>query len=171
MVTATQQVTVHGKPLTLEGRLIQEGDRLPQFELTGPGFKSVKGSDFEGKIRVIATVPCLSTSVCDTMTRRFNEEASKLGSGVVVITVSADLPQTQENWCGAAGIKGIQVLSDHKEMQFAKATGLLIKEWREFARAVLVVDKSGVVRYVELLKEIANEPDYRKVIEQVKSVK
>jgi thiol peroxidase len=169
MATA-QQITVHGKPLTLVGKLPQPGDRLPEFELTGPGHKPVKTGAFDGKVRIIATVPCLSTSVCDAMTRKFNEAASKLGNDVTILTLSMDLPQTQEQWCGAAGIKGMQVLSDHKDAQFGKGMGVLIKEWRELARAVFVVDRDGVIRYVHLVNEVADEPNYKQILDEAKGL-
>jgi thiol peroxidase len=94
------------------------------------------------------------------MTRRFNEAAGDLGDDVVVLTISTDLPFAQARWCGAAGIENVKTLSDHRDVAFGEAFGLLIKELRLLARAVFVVDKEGTIRYKELVGELTNEPDY-----------
>ena len=87
-------------------------------------------------------------------------EAAGLGDNVSIVTVSMDLPPAQERWCAAAGISAVQTLSDHRDASFGEAYGLLIKELRLLARAVLVIDKEGIIRHAELVKEIAEETDY-----------
>ena len=69
-------------------------------------------------MKLISVVPSIDTGVCDAQTRRFNEEASKLGDNVVIITVSADLPFAQARWCGAAGVDRVVLLSDYKNNSF-----------------------------------------------------
>jgi thiol peroxidase len=108
--------------------------------------------------------------VCDTTTRRFNEEAGSLGGDVVVLTISMDLPFAQSRWCGATGVTNVQILSDHRYALFGNAFGVLIKELRLLARAVFVVDKEGVVRYVQIVNELTNEPDYEAVLQAVKDI-
>jgi thiol peroxidase len=153
-------ITMKGKPLTLQGKEVKIGDKAPNFKVIANDLSAVDFSSFRGKICVITSVPSLDTSTCDRMTRRFNEEASKLGSDVTVLTVSMDLPFAQKRWCGAAGINNIQTLSDYRDASFGTAYGVLIKELRLLARAVFVVDRDGVIRYAQLVKELANEPDY-----------
>jgi thiol peroxidase len=104
------------------------------------------------------------------MTRRFNEEAGGLGRDVAVLTISMDLPFAQKRWCGAAGVKNVQTLSDHREASFGKAYGVLIKELRLLARAVFVVDKQGVIRYAEIVAELTNEPNYEAVLKAAKEM-
>ncbi len=154
------QVTMKGKPLTLIGDVVKVGDNVPDFEAIANDLSVVKSSSLHGKICIIASVPSLDTGVCDTMTRRFNAEAGSLGEDVAVLTISMDLPFAQKRWCGAAGIENVQTLSDHREAAFGKAFGVLIKELRLLARAVFVVDKQGVIRYVQIVKELTNEPNY-----------
>jgi thiol peroxidase len=103
-------------------------------------------------------------------TRRFNDEASKLGEDVVVVTISMDLPFAQKRWCGAAGVEHVQTFSDHREASFGQAYGVLIKELRLLARAVFVIDQQGTVRYRELVKEVADEPDYEAVLAAVREL-
>ena len=157
-------VTLKGNPFTLVGPELKVGDAAPDFAVTANDLSPVKLTDFKGKVCVISSVPSLDTPVCDTSTRRFNEEATGLGPDVVVLTISMDLPFAQARWCGAAGVKNVQTLSDYKDASFGLAYGLLIKELRLLARAVMVVDKSGKIQYIELVKEIAQEPDYDAVL-------
>ncbi len=170
MEERTGVVTMKGKPITLNGTAVKVGQKAPDFEVVANDLSTVKVSSFAGKTCIIASVPSLDTSVCDTETRRFNEEAGKLGGDVVVLTISMDLPFAQKRWCGAAGIKNIQILSDHRGASFGSAYGVLIKELRLLARAVFVVDKAGVVRYVQIVPEIATEPDYDAVLKAVKEL-
>jgi thiol peroxidase len=132
--------------------------------------KPVKLSDFRGKVIIIAAVPSLDTPVCDMETRRFNTEAARLGKDVAILTVSMDLPFAQKRWCGAAGVEQVKTLSDHKEAAFGQAFGLLIKELRLLGRAVLVLDREGVVRYYQLVKEVSEEPDYEAALSAVKEL-
>ncbi|MGD9818391.1 MAG: thiol peroxidase [Desulfomonilaceae bacterium] len=171
MIERTGLVTLKGNPFTLLGPELKVGAVAPDFQVTANDLSTVKLSDYKGKICVISSVPSLDTPVCDTSTRRFNQEATDLGPNVVVLTVSMDLPFAQARWCGAADVKNVQTLSDHKEASFGLAYGLLIKELRLLARAVLVVDKNGIIQYIELVKEIAEEPNYDAVISAIKKLK
>ena len=162
------QITMRGKPLTLVGTPVRVGDKAPQFTAIDTDLQPVTLSSFRGKVVIIASVPSLDTPVCDMETRRFNAEAANLGEDVTILTISMDLPFAQKRWCGAAGVTRLQTLSDHREASFGMAYGTLIKELRLLARAVFVVDRDGVVRYVELVKEIASEPDYDKALEAVR---
>ena len=163
-------ITMKGQPLTLLGKGLKVGEPAPDFEALTNDLSPIKLSSFRGKICIISSVPSLDTSVCDMMTRRFNEEAGSLGDDVVVLTISMDLPFAQSRWCGAAGVKNVQTLSDHRDASFGNAFGVLIKELRLLARAVFVVDKEGIVRYVQIVNELTNEPDYEAVLQAVKDI-
>lgn len=167
MYEKTGLVTMRGKPLTLMGNSLKVGDKAPDFEVTDNDLKPVGLSSFSGKICVISSVPSLDTPVCDIETRRFNKEAAGLGNDVVILTVSMDLPFAQKRWCGAAGVEKVITLSDYKNASFGAAYGVLIKELKLLARAVFVVDKKGIIQYIQIVKEIADEPDYAAVINAV----
>ena len=86
----------------------------------------------------------------------------RLGPDVEILTISMDLPFAQKRWCRAAGVDPVKTYSDHRDAAFGEAYGVLIKELRLLARAVFVVDKGGVLRYVQLVKELFQEPSYRR---------
>ena len=159
-------VTMHGDPLTLLGEEVQAGATV-DVELVANDLAGVKLSDYQGKVVVITTIPSLDTPVCDTMTRRFNEEATKLGDDVQVLAVSTDLPFAQARWCGAAGVENVTTLSDHRDVALGEAFGVLIKGLRLLARAVFVLDKEGVVRYAQVVPELTEEPDYDAALKAV----
>jgi thiol peroxidase len=159
-----------GKPLVLSGNTVKVGSKAPDFEVIGKDLSPVKFSSFAGRVCIISCVPSLDTSVCDIMTRRFNEEAVKLEDDVVVLAISMDLPFGQNRWCIAADVKNVFILSDHRTASFGQAYGVLLKDLRLLARAVFVVDKTGIVRYEEIVPEITHEPDYDKALEEVKKL-
>ncbi len=163
-------VTLRGNPLTLVGNEIREGAPAPDVTLLDNDLKPVKLSDFRGKVLIVSSVPSLDTPVCDMETRRFNAEAANLGGDVRILTVSMDLPFAQKRWCGAAGVDKVKTVSDHREAAFGKAYGVLIQELRLLARSVFVVDREGIVRYVQHVKEVSQEPDYAAVMAAVKKL-
>jgi thiol peroxidase len=163
-------ITLQGNPLTLTGREVRVGENAPDFEVVDNNLAPVRFSSFLGKICLICSVPSLDTPVCDRETRRFNQEASGLGPQVAVLTISMDLPFAQKRWCGANGISGVQTLSDYRNASFGSAFGVLIKELRLLARAVFLVDKKGVLRYQQLVNEIAQEPDYAAALRELKAL-
>lgn len=170
MTERAHAITLHGNPLTLAGDPVRMGHPAPDVTLLDNDLKPVKLSDFRGKVVIIAAVPSLDTPVCDMETRRFNTEAAGIGKDVAILTVSMDLPFAQKRWCGAAGVEQVKTLSDHKEAAFGQAFGLLIKELRLLGRAVLVLDREGVIRYYQLVKEVSEEPDYEAALGAVKEL-
>ncbi len=163
-------VTMKGSAVTLLGGEVRVGEAAPDFEVLGNDLSAVKLSMFRGKVCVICSVPSLDTPVCDMQTRKFNEEAGKLGDAVVVLTISMDLPFAQKRWCGSAGVKNVQTLSDHRDADFGTKYGLLIKELRLLGRAVFVVDREGVIRYIQIVSELTNQPDYQAAFDAVKEL-
>lgn len=160
-------ITMKGNPLTLVGNDVKVGQPAPDCEIVGKDLAPVKLSSFRGKICIISSLPSLDTSVCDMMMRKFNEEAVALGNDVVVLAISMDLPFAQDRWCIAADVKNVHVLSDHRSASFGNAFGLLIKDLRLLARAVIVVDREGIIRYIEIVDELTHEPDYEAVLNAV----
>jgi thiol peroxidase len=159
---------MRGNPLTLLGPELRPGDAAPQATLVGPGMQEVTIGPSD-KVRVVSVVPSLDTPVCDIQTRRFNQEAAKLGEGVEIITVSADLPFAQARWASATTSEAISFLSDYREMAFGDAYGTHVKELRLDARAIFVIGRDGRIAHAEYVKEIAEQPDYEAAINAAKN--
>ncbi|MEM9913697.1 MAG: thiol peroxidase [Planctomycetota bacterium] len=152
--------TLKGNPMTLLGDELKVGDAAPDFSLKATDMSDKSLADYAGKVKLISVVPSLDTPVCDTETRKFNEAASDLGNGVVVLTVSVDTPMAQKRWCGAAGVENVECLSDFKDHSFGPAYGVRIKEVGLLARQIFVVDADDKITYTQLVGEVAEEPDY-----------
>ncbi len=166
-IERTNELTFKGDPLTVIGPKLQPGDPFPAVKLVAPDLSEVNLADMRGQVLLISVVPSLDTGICDAQTRRFNEEAEKLGDRVKVITVSADLPWAQRRWLNDAEAKHIIALSDHRDMAFGDAAGTHVKELRIEQRAIFVVDREGKVAYAEYVPEIAQHPDYDAALEAV----
>ncbi len=163
-------ITFKGNPMTLLGPELKAGDAAPDFAVVDNGLSGVSLSVYAGKIKIISSVPSLDTPVCDTETRRFNQEAAALPGDIVVLTVSLDLPFAQKRWCGAGGIDKVVTLSDYRDRSFGLGYGVLIKELMLLTRAVFVVDTTNVIRYIQIVPEVTGEPDYEAAIAAAKAL-
>lgn len=163
-------VEMKGNPLTLIGTEVKVGDIAPDFEVLDNSLLPIKLSSFNDKVVVISTVPSLDTQICDIETRRFSEEAKELGEGVVILTISMDLPFAQKRWGEESDVKNIHLLSDHRDGKFGLSYGVLIKELRLLARTIFIIDTLGKVQYIQYVKETASEPDYDEVLESIKKL-
>ncbi|WP_321531659.1 thiol peroxidase [uncultured Desulfuromonas sp.] len=166
----TGVITFKGNAVTLVGPDINVGDAAPDFKVVDNGLQPVTLESAKGKVQLIAVVPSIDTGVCDTMTRKFNQDAADLPENVAVYTISVDLPFAQGRWCGNAGIERVKTLSDYQERSFGLAYGLLIDELKLLARAVYVVDTEGKVAYREIVSEVTSEPDYQAALNAVKAL-
>ncbi|GAB4502114.1 MAG: thiol peroxidase [Anaerolineales bacterium] len=154
-----------GREQTVVGADIQVGQKAPEFTVQKNDWSLVKAlKETRGKVRILAAVPSLDTPVCDRETRRFNEEAAKLGQDIAILVISMDLPVAQKRWCGAAGVAQVQTLSDVVKADFGKKYGVLMKEVRILRRAVFVVDKKGLVTYAAYMPTNGDEPKYDEVL-------
>ncbi len=165
-----QVITMKGSPLTLLGPELQTGDAAPEFRVVDNDLSPVTLKDFKHKVLIISTVPSLDTPVCDMETRRFNTEAANLGNEVKIVTASMDLPFAQKRWCGAAGVEQVMTVSDYQEASLGQNFGVLIKELRLLARGVFVLDQSRIIRYVQLVPEVTEEPNYEPILQAAKDL-
>lgn len=163
-------VKMKGNAMTLVGPELKTGDKAPEFELLDNELKPVHLSDSAGRVRFISVVPSLDTPVCSTQTDKFNKEMGTFGDKVQSYTVSADLPFAQARFCGEHKIDNMKTLSDHKEMSFGQAFGLMIKELRLLARAVVIVDADDTIAYFQLVPEATDEPDYGDALKALKKL-
>jgi thiol peroxidase len=165
----TRTTGFQGTTLTLNGKELLLNGQLPKFTLTGNTMSDVTNDVLKDKVGIILSVPSLDTPVCAIETKRFNEEVAKL-QNVVVLAVSRDLPFAQKRWCAAEGIANVITASDYKYRSFGEAFGVEIKEWALLSRAVFVTGQDGVLRYVEYVQEIPNEPNYTEVLKIAKEL-
>ena len=171
---SNRTVAFHGNDFPLDGPEIKVGDKAPDFKLQGAvkdGLPEVTLADFAGKTLLLSVVPSLDTPVCAVQTRKFNESAAALPENIAVLTVSADLPFAQGRFCGAEGVDKLKVASDHRDVNFGKAYGVLIAGGaieRILSRAIFVIGPDNAVKYVEYVPVISDEPNYEAALAAVK---
>ena len=156
-----------GTPLTLLGKEIKVGDKAPDFTALTPDLKPLSLSDTQGQVRVISAVPSIDTPVCDMQTRWFNQDAGKI-EGLAVLSISVDLPFALTRYCAAKEITNVKTLSDHKDLDFGLKYGFVIEELRLLSRGAVVIDRDDIVRYVEYVPNIEEQPNYEKIMAVVK---
>jgi len=155
--------TLHKNPITVMGKELDIGASAPDFTLIDNDLKKRVLSDFKKDYLLLSIIPSLDTGVCDFQTRNINEKLAAFNN-VDFVTVSMDLPFAQKRWCGSAGLNVI-TLSDYQSGEFGLNYGVLIKELRLLARAVLVFDQKRKLVYKEYLEEMGNHPNYDKLME------
>ena len=162
-VTPGTQVTKTGQPLALAGTGIRVGQRLPDSSLIDAGtMQPVNLNDYKGQVLFLSLVPSIDTKVCEAQTHYLGEEGDKLPPSVKRITISRDTPFAQERFAKEAKLEDIQYLSDYKEGSFGRSLGLLIDGPRLLARSIILVDKEGIVRYIQVVPDITHLPDLEK---------
>ena len=159
--------------ITLKGSTIHTNGELPPLQAPAPDFRLVATDlgirtlgDYAGRPILLNIFPSIDTPVCALSTRKFNEYARE-HQGTSLLMISADLPFAHQRFCAAEGLENVQALSMMRSKDFARDYGLLLIDGPLAgisARAVLVLDPAGVVRYTQLVPEIGEEPDYQAAI-------
>ena len=165
---SARTTTLRGNPFRLDGPELKTGDSAPDFDAVDASLQKVNLQKTGNGVRIFSVVPSLDTPVCDAQTRRFEEEAGKLGD-VRIFTISMDLPFAQKRWCGTFGINKIEMISDHLTGSFGEHYGTLIPDLRIESRAIFVVDANNKLRHVEYVKEVGDHPNYESALEAART--
>ena len=158
----TNAVTLKGNPVELTGTLPTVGATIKNFTLVDKALQDVTLENYAGKRKVLNIFPSIDTPTCALSVRAFNKHASSMNN-TVVLNISADLPFAQTRFCAAEGLENVENLSTMRNHDFLKNFGLLIASTKLAglaARSVIVLDENNAVKYVELVGEIAHEPNY-----------
>ena len=160
-----------GKPFKLLGAPIAVGDTLPSVQLRdATTMEKVDLSTLRGSILFLSIVPSLDTPVCDAQTHYLGEEGDKLPQQIKRITISRDTPFAQKRFAKEAKLTDLQYLSDHGEAAFGRSTGLLIDDLMLLSRSVILVDREGKVRYIQVVPDFTHLPDMEKAFEKAEEL-
>jgi thiol peroxidase len=164
VIERTGEAFEFGERLTVVGGQLRPGDTAPDFALehfdsAASAMTTVRLADSAGSVRLLNVINSLDTPVCHVETRRWEGARADLPPGVVVYTISMDLPFAQARWQTAEGVTH-QSLSAHKDEAFGRDYGVLLKEWRLLQRAVFVIDANDTIVHAEYVADQMREPDY-----------
>ena len=157
-----------GNEVHLSGNVPNAGSKAPDFTYVKEDLSEGTLHGLGNQKKVIIAVPSLDTGVCQMETKHFNKELSKR-KDVVGLVVSKDLPFAQSQFCGAEGIKNVEMLSDFRT-SFGQDYGVELKDGplrNLLSRAVVVINPEGEVVYKEQVPEIGQEPDYEAALKAV----
>lgn len=155
--------------IIVEGTEVKVGEIAPDFTVLNKDLEEVKLSDYKGKKIVLAVFPSIDTSVCASQTRKFNEVAAS-EKDVIVLTISVDLPFAIGRFCAAEGIDSVITTSDHRDLDFGKKYGFVLPSLRLLARGTVVIDKNGIIQYIEYVPEVTDHPNYDAALEVLKKI-
>ncbi len=165
------QVAFKGSVLKLLGSPITVGNPLPSIALTDAmSMSDVDLSRERGSVLFLSIVPSLDTPVCDAQTHYLGEEGNVLPPDVRRIVISRDTPFAQMRFARETKLTNLRYLSDYKQGDFARATGLLTEGLMLFARSVIIVDRKGFVRYIQVVPEMTHLPDMDRAFEKAREV-
>lgn len=162
-----EQVNFRGKPIKLLGSPVTVGKPLPSVELVDAmSMSNVDLSKERGAVLLLSIVPSLDTPVCEEQTHYLGEKGGMLPKEVRRIVISRDTPFAQKRFAKEAKLTNLQYLSDYKQGDFARSTGLLTEGLMLFARSVIILDRKGVIRYIQVVPEMTHLPDMDKAFEK-----
>ena len=165
-------ITFKGQPMTLLGRELNVGDPAPEFHLTASNLSDATldtVTDGGKRAALLIVVPSLDTGVCSLESKTFNDRISDLGDSVASYVVSMDLPFAMGRWATAENAVKLGLLSDYRTHDFGLDYGVRIKELGLLARTIFVIGKDKTIQYVELVKEVADQPSYDATIAAAKA--
>ena len=152
--------------MKLLGTPISVGRPLPSVELIDANtMNQVDLSKERGSVLLLSIVPSIDTRVCEEQTHYLGEKGDKLPQTVKRITISRDTPFAQKRFAKEAKLTQLQYLSDYKQGNFGRSTGLLTEGPMLLARSIVIVDKQGIVRYIQVVPETTHLPDMEKAFE------
>lgn len=164
-------VFLKGNPVKLSGKLPETGQIAPDFKVVKQDLGEMNFYSIQSPVKVIISVPSLDTGVCALESKTFNKKLDSLQGKVTGLIVSMDLPFAMKRFCETEGVASVLTASDYRHSDFGKKFGAQLADGPLqglLVRAVWVVDANNKIRHVEIVNEITSEPDYEKVMEQIK---
>lgn len=157
-----------GKKVTVTGDTVRIGEKAPNFKAVNNDLSVFDFyNDTRNKIKIISASPSLDTGTCSLQAAYFNEKAAELSDDIEIITVTVDLPFAQKRFCGSNGIDKIKTVSDHRLLEFGERFGFVLEGFRLLTRGVIIIDKENIIRYVQHVYEVVEEPDYDDVLKAI----
>lgn len=170
-VPAGTRVTRAGNAKDLMGSAVAVGDQLPKITLINRNMQSRSLDDYQGKTLLLSIAPSLDTQVCERQTHLLGDASEEeLPPGILRVVITRDLPFAHSRFAEHTGFNHITYLSDYRNADFGLGTGLLMDDIRLLARAVMVIDKSGTIRYMQVVPEVSHLPDMEKAFSVARQI-
>ncbi len=166
-IETTGKTVEPGSSVTLGGqevKLYNEGGVIKVNKPIANFIKPIADpKTFIGNVTIINIVPSIDTKVCEEQTHILGE-SDLIYKTIKRVTISRDLPMAQSRFAKEASLENIVYLSDFKDSSFGKSSGLLMTEKGLLARGVIVTDRKGIIRYMQVVPEVSILPDMKQAI-------
>ncbi|RMF87243.1 MAG: peroxiredoxin [Nitrospinota bacterium] len=151
--------------------MVAVGEVAPDFTLKGHDDKEYRLSDFRGKKHVVLVFYPLDWSpVCTDEHKCFINDLKQFeGLDAQVFGISVDSVWSHKAFAQSLGLSYPLLADFHPRGAVAEQYGLYLADKGITNRAVVVVDKNGVVRYVKVY-DIPQVPDPQEVIQALQAL-
>ncbi len=159
------------KPIDSQSR-IKVGDKAPDFSLPSLSGETVTLSQFLGKKNVVLSfVPAAWTPVCSEQWPGYNIAKSLFDeNGATLIGITTDNVPTLYAWVQQMGGVWFPVASDFWPHGAAAAQYGILRSDGISERALFIVDKEGIIRYVDV-HNINERPNLEVLIHELEKLK
>jgi len=154
---------------------LKVGDKAPDFKLPTVDKSEVTLSQFKGKNVVIFFFPMAWTGVCTKEMCQVQEHYKTYADlGAVILGISVDSFFAQKHFQDEYKLTGITFLSDFNK-EVINAYGVVHPEfivgYKNVAkRSTFVIDKEGIIRFIEILPTPGDFPNMDAIQAAVKSL-
>lgn len=149
----TNNIYDPGRLKPVDSRLrVRVGDKAPDFTLRAVRGGEVSLKAFRGRKNVVISfVPAAWTPVCSAQWPGYNLAKEYFDANdAVLLGITVDNLPTLHAWTREMGPLWFDVLSDfHPHGRVAQAYGVLRRDGTS-ERALVVIDKKGIIRYVDV---------------------
>jgi peroxiredoxin len=152
-------------------KTLKAGDPAPDFELKTHTGETWKLSDRKGKANVVlAFYPFAFSPTCSAQMPAVEEHLERFaGLGAEVVGISIDSTYANKAWADSHGGFSYPLLSDFfPHGAVAERYGILRAEGMS-ERAIFVIDKQGVIRYIDVHK-ISEYPDEQQILDELRKL-
>ncbi|MEJ6692739.1 MAG: peroxiredoxin [Saprospiraceae bacterium] len=148
---------------------IKVGEKAPLFTLRNSAKEEVSLSDYKEKNVVVLFFPLAFTGVCTTELCEIRDSIAEYNNmNAEVMAISVDSPFTLAKFKEEQGYNFLLLSDFNKEV--SRAYGSLYEDFvldmkGVSKRSAFVIDKEGTIKYVEVLENAADIPNFEAVKE------
>lgn len=152
-------------------KLIAVEDSAPSFSLYDNHDKTIRLSDYKGKKVLLSWHPLAWTPVCtDQMRALENNWDTFQKLNTIPLGLSVDAPPCKKAWAAALLLDHLSIPSDFwPHGKVAQDYGLFIEKDGISARANIIIDGNGIIRWVKVY-HMSQLPDINEVIQALSNI-
>lgn len=151
---------------------VKAGQKAPDFTLKAVSGKTVSLKDYRGKKNVVISfVPAAWTPVCSDQWPGYNIIQDIFASNdAVLLGITVDNIPTLFSWTNQMGKLWFEVLSDFWPHGAVAASFGVLRSDGIAERALFVIDKKGLIRYIDV-HDINQRPPLEDIVRELEKLK